>query len=76
MKHNVIFYIDTDGEPLAYFPNDKWDFSGNNTCYSHIGQHSACHPDYVNELQKADKELYGPLRLELENQGYQLNIIN
>jgi hypothetical protein len=44
------------------------------TCYSHIGQHSACHPDYAKECKEATD--YQELKEELESIGYSLNILN
>jgi len=67
---NVIFYKESDGEILAYFPDIIGDSEGNKTCYVHIGQHSACHPDYVKDLQRATPDEYKDLYNELVNQGY------
>lgn len=76
-KTDVIFYIDNDDQPLAYFPNDEADNKGNKTCYSHIGQHSGCHPDYVKDLKKATQTEYKDLQAELVGQGYDnLNVLN
>lgn len=44
-------------------------------CYSHVGQHSGCHFDYVNMSKKATESEYLPLKRELESIGYELNII-
>lgn len=68
---------------FAYFPEkidlvDHW-FDKNKTenraCYSHIGQHSGCHPDYANECKPATPEQYADLKKELEGLGYNLEII-
>ena len=76
-KTDVVFYIDTDGDVFAYFPNDDADDKGNKTCYAHVGQHSACSPDYVKKLKKATPEEYASLQKELVGQGYtDLNIVN
>ena len=64
-KTNVVFYIDTDGQPLAYFPDIDGDNKGNKTCYSHVGQHSGCHPDYVKNLKLATPDEYKDLEKEL-----------
>jgi hypothetical protein len=66
----VKFYLDKDGEVLAYFPDMEGDSKGNKTCYAHIGQHSACSPDYVKGLKKAAPGEYIPLLKELIGQGY------
>lgn len=74
---NVKFYIDTDGEILAYFPGLKADNKGNFTSYAHIGQHSACSPYYVAPLRAANKDQYTPLLNELKGQGYNdLKVLN
>lgn len=74
---DVVFYIDQDGEVLAYFPEEDGDSKGNKTCYAHMGQHSACSPDYVKDLEKATAEEYAALAKELKGQGYdKLNILN
>lgn len=67
----VKFYKDKDGDIFAYFP----EIPGTNepgvfTCYSHIGQHSACHRDYLRGKRLATPEQYTPLLNELKGQGY------
>ncbi len=44
MKTKVKFLINekNDNDLIAYFPDDVADNKGNKTCYTHIGQHSAC----------------------------------
>lgn len=44
---NVVFLMaqnpDNDRwEPMAYFPDIKWDYSGNKASYMHNGQHGPC----------------------------------
>ena len=74
---DVIFYIDNDGQTLAYFPNDDADNKGNKTCYAHVGQHSGCSPEYVKDLKKATPEEYKDLQAELVGQGYDdLNVLS
>lgn len=82
-KTDVIFYKDEsferffDEEILAYFPNKNYDLEGKlKTCYAHIGQHSACSPEYVKELSEATKDEYEALKCELEGLGYNLRILN
>lgn len=67
----VKFYKDKTGDVFAYFP----ELPGTNepgvfTCYSHVGQHSACHRDYLRGKRLATKEEYQPLLSELIGQGY------
>lgn len=63
---------------FAYFPEENHDIAGKyKTAYSHIGQHSACHPEYARESRPATPEEYADLKAELENQvGYNLEVIN
>ncbi len=66
---------------FAYLPEMVHSFNGyrpdNMTCYSHVGQHSACHPDYANECREAPINEYWPLLQELIGQGYNdLQIMN
>lgn len=87
MKTDVLFLWERD-EPkdvFAYFPNEQYygkiqgmtaiDMAMR-TCYAHIGQHSACHPDYARECREASPEEFKPLMEELESIGYNLNILN
>lgn len=72
----VIFYVESDGAILAYFFNEKADGQGNYLCYAHVGQHSACSPDYVRPLKLATPQQYADLERELIGQGYTLEILN
>lgn len=69
-KTKVLFYKDENGEVFAYFPELVFDNKGNKTCYAHIGQHSACSPDYVNDKTPAMYNEYQDLLRELIGQGY------
>lgn len=60
---------------FAYFPEIKHQ-GIYRTAYSHIGQHSAVHPDYANESRQATPEEYLDLKTELEGIGYNLEIVN
>jgi hypothetical protein len=80
-KADVLFLWERD-EPkdvFAYFPQDM-DYTLQNPdlrgCYAHIGQHSACHPDYARECKEASPDEFKPLMEELESIGYDLNILN
>lgn len=76
-KVKVVFYIDNDGDVVAVFPFEKYDNHSNYiVCYAHIGQHSACNPEYVKTLTKTnDPNVYGELKKELEDIGYCLEIL-
>lgn len=75
---DVLFFKELGGV-FAVFPNMIHSFNGyrkdNVTCYSHVGQHSACHPDYYQKLRLAKEDEYLDLKKELEGQGYCLNIL-
>lgn len=71
MKTKIEFYLEKDGEVLAYFPNEFYNKDKyTRTCYAHIGQHSACVPDYIQGLNKASKEQAKELANELKQIGY------
>lgn len=72
-KERVTFYMEDNGV-LAYFPDIPWS-RGTFMCYSHIGQHSACSPSYVNALKHATIEQYTDLLNELQSIGYHLAVI-
>jgi len=74
-------YEKTGNDVFAYFPEMVHNYNGyrpdNMTCYSHIGQHSACHPDYANECKEAPINEFTDLLRELIWQGYNdLQIMN
>lgn len=73
----VKFYNEAEGV-FAVFPNEYWNGFNNGTvtCYAHIGQHSACHTDYLKQCTIARKEEYEPLRRELESIGHKFHILN
>jgi len=73
-KDKVSFLVN-DNEVFAYFPKISADFRGNKMSYAHIGQHSACSPEYAKESRKATPEEYEKLHKELLSIGYTLQII-
>ena len=74
----VVFLIHpNDPEVFAYFPNEKYDEKGRyKTGYAHIGQHTAIDPNYAAESREASPEEYQSLNVELEGQGYNLEVLN
>jgi len=73
-KDKVVFRK-FDGEVIALFPEDKADYSGNVTSYSHIGQHSAANFGYVmQKSKKATPREYADLKKELTSIGYKLDV--
>lgn len=81
MTQVKFLYEKVGKDVFAYFPEMVHNFNGyrpdNMTCYSHIGQHSACHIDYANECKEAPINEYLDLLRELIGQGYNdLQIMN
>ena len=77
-KVNVAFRKFEDGEVIAIFPNIypvAKDSKAEVMSYMHMGQHGMCMECLVNELEKASKEEYAPLKKELEMIGYLVNIL-
>lgn len=73
VKVFVKFLIHPDGDLFAYFPYME-SSKGFKTCYAHIGQHSACSPDYAKECRPATPTEYADLQKELTSIGYELKI--
>jgi len=73
-KHKtlVTFKRFDDGEIIAIFPTEKWDFSGNVASYMHIGQHGGASIDLLKELSDANAHERIDLKKELESIGYNL----
>lgn len=75
MKTKVKFlYNEYNDDLFAYFPEVKW-CDNTFTCYSHIGQHSACHPNYAKESREVTLVECLDLFNELQNIGYKLELI-
>ena len=77
MATKVKFLVHTgNGELYAFFPQLRYGFNGYRndlkTAYAHVGQHSACAIEYVNESRYATESEYKELKKELEGQGYEL----
>ena len=73
----VLFLIEQHGEGVfAFFPEmvHNGPFM---TSYAHIGQHSACSPEYAKECKEATQDQYRELLTELTLIGYtNLKILN
>jgi hypothetical protein len=70
------FYDEQHNDLFAFFPEEKYNSTpGLYTCYAHVGQHSACHIDYIEECKKATPKQYKDLKEELINIGYNLKIV-
>lgn len=63
-------YLDKDGSVLLVF-NDFADKDNNLVCYAHNGQHSACNPYYLDELEELSpkNKKVKELATEYENLG-------
>jgi hypothetical protein len=72
----VVFKMLQD-EVIAIFPDNLYNepLYGKTMVdsYMHIGQHSACSVELLNELQDASEEQYKDLKNELQTIGYKLN---
>lgn len=68
-KERVVFLKEKDGSIMAYFPNID-EGNGQKMCYAHIGQHSACSPEYAKECTPANEKEYSDLQDELVSVGY------
>jgi hypothetical protein len=64
-----------DGEVIALFPDLPFDNSGNITSYMHVGQHGAASPRLKGTHPASEAE-YADLKAELEQIGYELDIID
>ena len=72
----VIFRKFADnGEVIALFPDLPFDNSGNITSYMHVGQHGAASPRLKGTHPASEAE-YADLKAELEQIGYELDIID
>ena len=74
-KTKVIFRKDKkDGDIIAVFADDK---QNNNMigCYVHLGQHTTMSIDYYNETVPATPEEYSDLKKELEDIGYNVEVV-
>jgi hypothetical protein len=73
----VVFKMIGD-EVIAIFPNNLYSevLYGNTMVdsYMHIGQHSACSVELIDELEDASFEQYKDLKIELEEIGYNLEL--
>ena len=76
----VRFVKSENGDITAVFPGRKENIKGKPiglSCYSHVGQHSVCSPEWVNEQEQASENEYAPLKRELEGPvGYELKVSN
>lgn len=77
-KTKVRFLLEGEDntEVFAFFPEISADHNGNKQAYAHIGQHSACAPDYARASDEATPEQFADLKTELEGLGYNLEVIN
>ena len=71
-------YNETREDLFAFFPQLKFSSNGYRidlkTSYSHIGQHSSCAIEYVNQSRPATETEYADLKKELESIGYILKV--
>jgi len=77
---DVIFRVITTkefkGDVFALFPHDVANRFGHVTSYEHVGQHSTADYNHCMKMSKpANESEYKDLKKELENIGYNLNIV-
>lgn len=77
---DVVFRADKAGDfkgvVFALLPHEVDDRNGNVTSYQHIGQHSSA--DYIgciSSSRPATQEEYSDLKAEMEDRGYNLNVV-
>jgi len=81
---SVLFLIENDYAEPPHTPDTVFAFWNESytdgqpylSSYSHVGQHSPCHKDYVNECKHATKEQYQDLLKEMEGLGYEITVLN
>ena len=75
MKTKVIFKI-IEGEVIALFPELAGDMNPHKTClsYQHVGEHD-CASVELASLKAATPIQYASLKVELEQRGYDLEIV-
>ena len=67
----VVFKKFEDGEVIALFPQEAGDLDPRTMqSYMHVGQHSAAHEDFAQEIELASPEEYADLQAELVRIGY------
>lgn len=80
MQTKVVFLLDKTSTPdiphiYAVFPDIPDNKTGSLlVCYSHVGQHSSVHRDYIRKSKLAPPGQYLALQKELEGLGYDLII--
>lgn len=74
-KTKVVFRKFPEGDVIALFPDEAYDWHGNIMSYLHIGQHGGASPDLLDELENATESEYSDLFSELESIGYNLEVI-
>lgn len=74
-KVNVMFLLDDNGEPFAYFPDELYNRDPNvKTCYSKAKEYTACAMDYVHNCKPAPPDAFKPLLEELKTIGYSVTV--
>ena len=78
METQKVVFKMMDDDVIAIFPNNLYSevLYGNTMVdsYMHVGQHSACSVELIDELEDASEEQYKDLKIELEEIGYNLDV--
>jgi hypothetical protein len=80
MTTDVIFRKEKSGffkgDVYALFPHEVETYEGHVACYFHVGQHSFADCKYcIRTSVLATPDEYADLKTELEDRGYELNVI-
>lgn len=82
MMQNLItvrFFMETgngSGNPTPFAVWSDEDSKPGKTlsCYAHVGQHSTCSVEYLEDKKRATPKQYAPLKKELEQRGYVVEV--
>lgn len=73
---DVVFRKFKEGDIVALLPHEVCTHKGDITSYMHVGQHSSADYGYVVSITKlANEDEYKALKSEMEDLGYNFNVI-
>lgn len=79
-KVDIVFRVDKSkdfsGTVFALFPHECDNHNGNVMSYQHVGQHSAADYNFcIAKSRPATEQEYAELKQELEDIGYEVNVV-
>jgi len=79
-KTDIVFRIDTsknfNGTVFALFPHEVSTIDGLVNCFQHVGQHSSAEYNHcINTSKLATADEYADIKKEMENIGYDINVV-